>query len=71
MSLLAEADKFEAAFTRWLLVPGSMCWERDVLRACKRQLWERWKEQLRGAEPTLTHVWHDEELIAAKKGETL
>lgn len=41
---------FDKAFTRWLLVQNSSCWERDVLRACKDLLWECWKNMASKAE---------------------
>lgn len=43
MAMSNERDLFNEAFMRWLLVPGSTCWERDVLRAGKEQLWAHWE----------------------------
>lgn len=41
-----ERERFENAFTRWLMVNKSSCWERDVLRECKQQLWKQWLFQV-------------------------
>lgn len=40
-----EEELFNEAFTRWLCVPGSSCWQRDVLRACRDELWAQWQRQ--------------------------
>ena len=39
-----ERKNFHTHFKRWLRSTES-CFERDVLRDCKEQLWEAWKKR--------------------------
>jgi hypothetical protein len=38
-----EGPAFNAFFNRLLLDGTKSCWERDVVRATKEQIWNAWK----------------------------
>ena len=46
-----EKDEFDQYFTRLMVESTGSCFERDVLRGCKGDLWKEWKRLIEGGEP--------------------